>query len=73
MNISWLPYLQEMGDISPLPKKRGATKRRRGADGTYLEESEEVPGVLVVTWKRLLEFSSLRSCTRQVDRSKAAQ
>lgn len=52
---------------------RGAPKRRSGTDGTYLEESKEVPGVLVFSWRRIVELASLKSCKRRVDRFKAEQ
>lgn len=73
MDDSWLPYSWDNGDIFPFPAALGGTKRRCGADGMYLEDSEEITGVRVVPWKRILEFASLRSCTRKVDHFKETQ
>lgn len=47
----WLPYLWANVKLFPLGTVSTGLKRRRGIEGTYLEETFVVSIILVVPWK----------------------
>lgn len=62
----WFPYRWKNGEVFPLAVASTDLKRRRGVDGTYLNETFVVPGVPVVTWKIGVSFFSTEDCERTV-------